>query len=700
MTTKKLLSSLTAGLLIVSTLLGIMGCGYVGRRAGRSGSGGARYPAGAWAGQGEGFGRNVKRQSWRRVGTFDELWIIDNSGSRLSAPDHDYPGQGEMRALVGEKEIALPLAHTDVRAEISAFLATVKVRQQYRNPYDRKIEAVYVFPLPQNAAVTDFVMVVGRRRIRGIIRERKEARKIFEEAKKRGYVASLLTQERPNIFTQKVANIEPSKRIDVEITYFNPLRYENGEYEFVFPMVVGPRYNPPGYKGGVGAVGRGQRGRSGQTKEVEYLKPGKERSAHEVAVNVEIDAGVEIENIYSNTHVVNVKRPARTRAAVSLAPGDRLPNKDFVLRYRVAGRTLKAAMLTHGQGREKTFALVLQPPAGIESLPRVPREMVFVLDCSGSMHGMPIKKAKEAMRRCLRSLDANDTFQIIRFSNDASTLGPRPIAATPRNVRRGLRYLESLSSCGGTQMIEGIRAALDFPHDDKRLRVVSFMTDGYIGNERDILAAIKEKRGSARILSFGVGTSVNRYLLERMAAIGSGAAAFVNLEDSASPAVDEFYRRAARPALADVRIDWGDLEVTDVYPRQFPDIFVGRPVMIVGRLKGNGTQRIQISGRAGTKRISSELRTDLDSARSLHAGIGKMWARWKLKELHNREISCPSDALRREITSTSLMHGLLCRYTAFLAVDSTRRTEGSSGVTVKQPVPVPEGVKYETTVSE
>jgi Ca-activated chloride channel homolog len=699
-TLRPLVALLIGGLLCGATILTI-GCGRKSHMMGLYGpisTGRSARPRRGAKGLSARRPRKVGR--WETIGSCDELWIIERSGQPAPGMGNDAPGQGELRALVGAKKIPLPLKHTDVKARVSAFLATVKVKQQYQNPYEEKIEAVYVFPLPQNAAVTDFVMVVGDRRIRGIIRERQEAKRIYEDAKKRGYVASLLTQERPNIFTQRIANIEPGKRIDVEITYFSPLRYEGGEYEFVFPMLVGPRFNPPGYKGGIGAVGRGRRGASGQAVEVEYLKTGKERSGHDVAVSVEIDAGVRIEKVYSNTHVVNVKRKSPTQASVSLAAGDRIPNRDLVLRYRVAGKTLKTAFMTGGEGKEKTFALVLQPPAGIEELPRMPREMVFVLDCSGSMSGKPLDKAKEAMRRCLRSLDANDTFQIIRFSNRASALGRKPIPATPRNLRKGLKYLASLRSCGGTMMIEGIKAALDFPHDEERLRIVSFMTDGYIGNESQILAAIKEKRGASRIFSFGVGGSVNRYLLERMAKLGRGAAAFVNLKDSASPAVDEFYRRAARPALADIRIDWGDLKVSNVYPQRIPDLFVGRPVMIVGQFKGEGKHAVRISGRAGGKKLSYALNVNLDASGTRHAGVAKMWARWKIKDLHNQEVSCPSDELRQAITSTSLRHGLLCRYTAFLAVDSTRQTKGDHGVTVKVPVPTPEGVKYETTVNE
>ncbi|MFH0910435.1 MAG: VIT domain-containing protein [Planctomycetota bacterium] len=601
--------------------------------------------------------------------------------------------------MVGEKEIPLPLKHTDVKARVEAFLATVQVKQEYENPYEEKIEAVYVFPLPQDAAVTDFLLVIGDRRIRGMIREKEEAKRIYEEAGARGFRAALLTQERPNIFTQKVANIEPKKKIDVEMTYFSPLRYGDGEYEFVFPMVVGPRFNPPGSTQGVGAVARGEGGRSGQATEVEYLKPG-ERSGHDIALSLEIDAGVKIEAVVSRSHAVTVRRPAASLAFVTLDPSDAIPNKDFVLRYRLSGEQPKAALLTQHAEDGDYFALFLMPPDDLKKLPRIPREMVFVLDCSGSMSGAPLAKAKEAMRRCLAGLTPEDTFQIIRFSDSASSLGKDPVPATPENVRNGLAYLESLNSEGGTMAIEGIKAALDFPHDESRFRIVSFMTDGYIGNEDEILAAVKAGVGPARIFSFGVGFAVNRYLLDNMARLGRGAVAYVGLRDDAGAEVDHFYERASRPALADIQIDWGEATVTDQYPEALPDLFAGRPLLITGKYECDKPSEIRVTGREGKETISYALSLQTDEEETEREGIRTLWARCRIADLSVREISNPTPELKKEVTDTSLAYKLLCRYTAFLAVDGSAPTEGGQGLSVAVPVPVPEGVKYETTVQE
>jgi len=613
--------------------------------------------------------------------------------------DADTPGCGAMRVRPPRetRELDLPLKHTDVKADVCGYVATVNVTQQFHNPYDEKIEAVYVFPLPDNAAVNEFVMTIGRRKIRGIIRERQEAERVYKEARRQGYTASLLTQERPNVFTQKVANIEPCKSIDVTIRYFNTLAYVDGWYEFVFPMVVGPRFNPPGSKDGIGAVARGKRGISGQRTEVQYLAPG-ERSGHDISLSVDIDAGVEIEELDCPTHIVSKKMHSRRRAEVVLSDRDDLPNKDFVLRYRVAGDRTKSAMVTHTDKRGDFFSLMLYPPATLSKLDRSPMEMIFVLDCSGSMSGKPIEKAKDAIRRALKKLGPDDTFQVIRFSNSASQLGPDPLPATEQNIRKALDYVDSLHGSGGTMMIEGIKAALDFKHDPRRFRLVSFMTDGYIGNETEILKAVHDKLGDSRIFSFGVGSSVNRYLLDRMAAIGKGAVAYIGLDEPVGDVVDLFYDRISHPALTDIEIDWGRMKVEDIYPRRIPDLFVGRPVIVTGRFTGRPDGDVRIRGRINGRWSAISVAAAHADDPGRHEGIACVWARKKIEDLTNRQTSGGGSSFQRQITATALEYGLMSAYTAFVAVDSSHRTEGDHGITVTIPVPVPDGVRYETTV--
>jgi Ca-activated chloride channel family protein len=627
----------------------------------------------------------------------EEIWVIVRTSVHPVKTDSGIPGCGAMFTQLPkeEKEVPLPLKHTAVKAWISAYIATVEVTQQFHNPYDGKVEAVYVFPLPENAAVNEFLMIIGERRIRGLIRERQEAEQIYQEAKRGGYVASLLTQERPNVFTQSVANIEPGKQIDIQIRYFHTLAYQDGWYEFVFPMVVGPRFNPPGSAGGIAALSRTQSGRSGQKTDVRYLRPG-ERSGHDISLQVDVRAGVAIEEFECRSHVITSEKSWKDGMAVTLSPNDTIPNKDFVLRYRVAGDRIKSNLLTHRDERGGFFTLMIYPPRDLEKLPRQPVEMVFVLDSSGSMSGRPIEQAKAAIERGLRLLQPGDSFQLINFANRASQLGPRPVEATPENVRRGLRYLKGLESQGGTMMIEGIKAALDFPHDPERLRFVCFMTDGYIGNETEILREVHKKLDASRVFSFGVGPAVNRYLLDGMAKLGRGAVAYLGPNDSAVDVMDQFFTRISHAALTDIQIDWGNMEVKEVFPRRIPDLFVGRPVILTGRHQGSG--EIRITGKAGAQRVERRLAANWNDSEKSHSGLPSIWARMKISDLAAQSIQGRGGNLPAQVRQVALDYGLLSEYTAFLAVDSSRRTEGSTGTTVPVAVPVPEGVKYETTV--
>ena len=592
--------------------------------------------------------------------------------------------------------VPLPLKHTAVDAAVKGYIGTVNVKQEYENPFDTKIEAVYVFPLPEKAAVSEFLMVIGERTIRGILREKEEAQRIYHEARAQGYQASLLVQRRPNIFEQKVANIEPGKAIDIDITYFHTLAYKDGWYSFVFPTVVGPRYNPPGHPDPIDAVERG-RGGTGSGTAVEYLRP-TERSGHDISIDVRLDAGVDIEEIKA-THGIKVTRDDKRTAAIRLRNESAIPNRDFVLDFRVAGERLKSNLLTHRDpdSGEGYFTLMVIPPKDNTHVARQAMEMVFVIDCSGSMRGRPLAQAKEAVRVALDRLDPGDTFQIIRFSDRSSQFGASPLPANERNLADARRYLDQLRSGGGTEMINGVRAALDFPHDPSRFRFVTFMTDGYIGNERDILAAVHKGIGASRIFSFGVGDSVNRYLMERMAEAGRGVVAYLGLDTSARQVMDGFFARVSRPALTDVEIDWNGMSVTDVYPPRLPDLFVGRPLVVTGKYEGE-SKAVRVYGTAGGERRTLMAAPDADDAAG--DSLPKIWARLRIADLANRQtwVGDPHGELGDAIRDTALRYRLVSNYTSFVAVDSSLKTAGDHGVTVHQAVPVPAGVRYDTTV--
>lgn len=626
----------------------------------------------------------------------DEVWIISKPTAAASVVDDEYPGSGTMMTRLPDREVPLPLKHTAVSAEIAGYVSTVNVQQRFENPYDSKIEAVYMFPLPEKAAVSEFLMTIGDRTIRGILREKEEAEEIYRAARAGGYTASLLTQHRPNIFEQKVANIEPGKSIDVDIRYFHTLKYEDGWYSFVFPTVVGPRFNPSYSTDPIPAVP--ETDTTTPSPAVRYLRPD-ERSGHDISIAVSIDAGVTIEEVRS-THDIVAKRPQPQQATVQLARNSTIPNRDFKVDFRVAGETMKSDLLTwvDPKSQQGYFTMMLYPPEATDVIERRNMEMVFVLDASGSMSGTPMQQAKDAVRAALDQLQPGDTFQIIRFSDNASQFGPDPVLATPENIGNAKHYLNNLHGGGGTHMIEGLRAALDFPHDPERFRFVSFLTDGYIGNEVQILAEINHRLGDSRIFSFGVGSSVNRYLMERMASVGNGAVAYLGPQDSGYDIMAGFFKRVSHPALTDVKIDWNGMAVSDVYPSKLPDLFVGRPLVVTGTFVGAASP-VTVAGRAGNAEHKIVIQSDGEATGS--PALAKLWARLRIAELANQQavLGDPANEYSAAIRDTALRYQLMSDYTSFVAVDSSHQTAGDHGTTVHQAVPVPDGVRYDTTVN-
>jgi Ca-activated chloride channel family protein len=643
----------------------------------------------------------------------EEVWVIQRYRAEQPAakPGVELPGSGCMIVApptpnAGEQRtIPVPLKHTAVTADISGSLSSVTVSQQFHNPFSEKIEAVYVFPLPESAAINDFVMTIGDRTIRGIIRDRDEARQIYEAAKAQGRHAALLEQDRPNIFTQRVANIEPGRQIDVAITYFHTLAYVDNAYEFVFPMVVGPRYNPDATYTGIGATTLGKSGTSGQPTEVTYLPP-ETRSGHDISVRVRLDMGVQLESLQSRSHAIDTKMfGAPGRAEVTLSSSDAIPNRDFVLRIAVAGDTMRSSLHVQPDADQSqpggTFMLTIVPPKSTSLLPRQDQEFIFVLDTSGSMNGRPLEQATTAITRSLRRLSPSDTFQIINFASSSSSLGPAPIAATPRNIERGIAYLRALRAEGGTEMLTGINAALNFPHDTRRLRTVLFLTDGYIGNEGDILTAIRARLGAARIFSFGVGSSTNRYLLDQMAKAGRGAVAHVASGDQPEAIIDAFFERVAQPAMTDLSLSSTSATISGIFPSQLPDVFVGRPVVIMGRYAGQPPATIDIHGmRAGTN-VLIPVSPSLSAAGQAIATrpiLRTLWARHLIADMADTSPPDVFAELPGMIKRVALEHNLVSAYTSFIAVDSLSFTGTTPPTTVPVAVPTPEGVNHDTAV--
>jgi len=600
----------------------------------------------------------------------------------------------------GKPAGACPLKRTDVKAEITGFLARVTVTQEFENPFPRKIEAVYTFPLPHQAAVDDMTMLVGNRTVKGKIKRREEARAIYEAAKAAGHVAGLLDQERANIFTQSVANIMPGEKVKVIISYVEVLKYEAGSYEFVFPMVVGPRYIPGQ------PVGRTGGGWSEDTTRVPDasritppVTPPGTRAGHDISIEVALDAGVPIDGLASKTHEILLERTATSRAVVRLKEKAVLPNKDFILTYDVVGRKIESAILAHRAARGGFFTLILQPPERVAVESIAPKELVFVLDTSGSMSGFPIEKAKETMKLALEGLNPHDTFNLITFSGDTHILFPEPVPGTPENLRKAQEFLASRRGGGGTEMMKAIRAALDPSDSQAHVRVVCFMTDGYVGNDMEIIAEV-QKHPNARVFSFGIGSSVNRFLLAKMAEYGRGEVEWVGLKDDGSAAAQRFHNRVRNPVLTDITVAWGGLPVSDIYPKRIPDMFSAKPVVLHGRYSGPAKGVARVRGKLGGSDYTIEVPVTLPASEPRHDVLASLWARTRIEDLEGQDYfgiqqGRARPEVQEAITQLGLEYRLMTQFTSFVAVEEMIVTEGGQPHRVEVPVEMPEGVSYE-----
>jgi Ca-activated chloride channel family protein len=631
------------------------------------------------------------------------------SQNRAAADEDQSAAPGQL-AIIGPDggSIGLcPLKHTDVEAEISGFVARVTVKQEFSNPTAEPIEAIYTFPLSQDAAVDRMEMRIGDRVIKGEIRRREEARAIYEAAKQAGQTASLLDQERPNIFTQSVANIMPGEKIEITISYVELLKYADGEFEFSFPMVVGPRYIPGG--GSAPApmtTGTDTPEVPDASKITPPITPKGTRAGHDISLRVAIDGGVPLRDIESKLHEVKISGQGETRAVVALANRATIPNKDFVLRFRVAGDDVQTGLFAHGSGDGTGyFTLIFMPPEAPPASYVTPKEMIFVIDTSGSQQGWPIEKAKETMALCIDQMNPGDTFQLVAFSNDAVPCFDKPQPNTAETRAKAQSFLAGLEGAGGTEMMKAVLAALDPPADPERLRIVCFMTDGYVGNDFEIVDTIQKHIGSARFFSFGIGNSVNRFLLDEMAKVGRGAVEYVLLDTPGTEPAERFYKRIAKPLLTDIEIVWDPAEVADVYPERIPDLFDSAPLIVKGRYLKPYQGTIEIQGKLGGRLWGQDVEVEFPRSEPRGDAIATLWAREKIDDLMSQDwlgqqTGNPRQGIGEEITQVALEYRIMSQYTSFVAVEERVVNIGGRQKTVAVPVEMPEGVSYEGIFGE
>ncbi|HEY7405526.1 MAG TPA: VIT domain-containing protein [Candidatus Angelobacter sp.] len=614
------------------------------------------------------------------------------------------PSQLEIVGKDGKPAGFVPLKHTGIKTEISGFVARTEVTQEFENSLPNAVEAIYVFPLPHDSAVDGMTMTVGQREIRAVIKEREAARQIYEAARSAGHTAALLDQERPNIFTQSVTNIPPGGTVTIKLSVIELLKYEAGVYQFAFPLVVGPRYIPGAP---TGPPDRGTIPNTNQVPDASHISPPVAgihtdgiNAGHDVSMEVSLAAGVPVGDVESPSHKIFADRTGADSYHVKLADDLVLPDKDFILKYKVAGAEISDAVLTHADKNGGYFTLILQPPEKPAEESLVPRQLIFVLDTSGSMWGFPIEMAKKTIARALDNLRKDETFNLITFSGDTRILFPEPVPATAENVAKAKQVLAGAYGSGGTEMMKAIRTALGDdagagkPMEADPVRVVCFMTDGYVGNDAEIIAEIK-KHTDARVFSFGIGTAVNRFLLAKMAEEGHGDVEFVTAPGEAQAAADRFYERVHSPVLTNISIDWNGLPVTEVYPREVRDLFSTKPIIITGRFTGNPTGKITIKGYQGTGDFSRTIPVDFSAAGATNAALEKIWARHKVADLMSQDwsgIQQGNSKHKAEIIQVGLEHSLATQYTSFVAVEEQTVVQDGKPVRIEVPVELPKGV--------
>ena len=578
----------------------------------------------------------------------------------------------------------LQLKATKVEVRVLGVIADVRVVQQYRNEGTRALEARYVFPGSTRAAVYGMTVRLGDRELQAQIREKQKAQKEYQEAKSAGKTAALLEQHRENVFQMNVANILPGDVVDVELRYTELLLPTDGVYSFVFPTVVGPRYN-----GSAGSESH----KAGPWVSTPYLPEG-EATRDAFSLAVELQSPVPLADIRSPSHKIELQQTKPSQARVSLGSEEgQSNNRDFILDYRVRGGSFESGVLLSKGAEENFFLALIAPPAKVQSKMLVPREYIFVVDISGSMHGFPLDTAKRLLKNLVGRLRPVDSFNVLLFSGSSRMLAAKSQAATPANITTALNMLDTKMGSGGTELLPALRKALALPSDPERARSFVVVTDGYVSVEREAFELVRNNLDKANMFAFGIGNSVNRQLIEGLARAGQGEPFVVLNQASADEQAERFRQMIDAPVLANPQVRFDGLDVYDIEPVALPDLFAQRPLVVFGKWRGEARGSLRVSGRgaAGAYRVSLPIKPQMASASN--QALGYLWARHKVASLTDQETLEGNYAHSQAILDLGLKYSLLTPYTSFIAVDElVRNPDPAAAASVKQALPLPQGV--------
>jgi Ca-activated chloride channel family protein len=578
----------------------------------------------------------------------------------------------------------LPLKSTRVEARVAGTVADVRVTQVYRNEGSRTIEAHYVFPGSTQAAVHGMKVRIGERVLSANIREKQRARMEYEAAKKEGRTAALLDQHRPNVFQMSVAHILPGDEVQVELRYTELLLPTDGRYRFVYPTVVGPRYHRAASAGGTTSF-----------PATPHLPEG-QRSASAFDLQLRFASPLPVQDLASPSHRIEVQGEASAQAEVVLADdGEAANHRDFILEYRLAGAATAGGLTLFkgAEGQENFFLALVEPPRPIATTQINPREYTFVVDISGSMHGFPLDTAKALLRELIGGLRPSDSFNVMLFSGSNRMLAENPVPATRPNIERAIATIEQMRAGGSTEIVPALERIAALPKNSDVSRSVIIVTDGYVTVEDRVFQLVRRNLGQSNVFAFGIGSSVNRHLIEGIARAGQGEPFVVTKPAQAAAQAERLRRMIDAPVLTQLKARFEGLEVYDVEPARLdalPDVLGGRPVALIGKWRGEARGQLVLSGRSASgdwQQVLPVSAPDTDAQ-----ALRQLWARQRIQQLGDDEALRGGNAQREAITRLGLEYSLLTNYTSFIAVDRIVRSADTPSTAVDQPLPLPQGV--------
>lgn len=575
--------------------------------------------------------------------------------------------------------------NTEINALVSGMLARVSVKQSFRNTGADWVEGIYVFPLPDSAAVDRLRMHIGERFIEGEVREKEKARKDYEAARASGVKASLVEQQRANLFTTSVANIAPGETVTIEIEYLETLRYEDESFSLRFPITITPRYIP-----GMPLPGRQGSGWSPDTGivvDASLVTPPMvpASSDHRLTFHAEIDAGTPLEIIASRYHPIDVSEEEKFYS-VELSTSDTPMDHDLEISWRPVASSAPRAMLFSESinGQPHMLLMMLPPNQSAATASEVRRELIFVIDTSGSMHGTSLAQAKRALSLALDGLKTDDRFNVIQFNSVTSELFPGAVDATASNVGIAKRFVGSLEANGGTEMRSAILQALKAKPNDSHFRQIVFITDGSVGNEQELFSLIERHLGDTRLFTVGIGSAPNSWFMRKAAQAGRGTFTLISALHEVNEKMSRLFQQLAQPQVTDITVQWPNGQDSLTYPARVPDLYSGEPILVKARMTNEvlAGDVIRVSGMSANGTWGADLPV---SAEVTSAGVAALWARARIEDLIDRQMrGADADETRRAVVETALRHHLVTKYTSLVAVDKTPVRPASGGLTAEQ----------------